>query len=238
MLQENARQLSTPIPLGPWRPLLRGAVLVLAAVVVGLVVVVFIAYLDVSYRYRSHILSPDRVDPRPTAIVFGAGVYPGGRLSPVLVDRMRTAIALYQEGKVDKLLLTGDNSSLYYNEPGHMGEYARSQGVPESALAYDYAGRRTYDSCWRARHIFGQERVILVTQDFHLPRALYLCQQFGVDAVGVAADRRNYAAASWWTLRESIARVAAWFDVHFLRPQPVAGESINIFAPDYIGRIG
>ena len=83
---------------------------------------------------------------------------------------MSTAIALYQAGKVDKLLLTGDNSSLYYNEPGHMGEYARSQGVPESALAYDYAGRRTYDSCWRARHIFGQERVVLVTQDFHLPR--------------------------------------------------------------------
>lgn len=217
---------------------MRGLVLSLTILLTLLVLLGLIAYLDVSYRYRSRILAVSQVERRPAAIVFGAGVYPGGHLSPVLADRMRTAIALYKQGKVDKLLLTGDNSSIYYNEPGHMGEYARSQGVPESALAYDYAGRRTYDSCWRARHIFGLDRVVLVTQDFHLPRALYLCEQFGVDAVGVPADRRFYAAAPWWTLRESVARVAAWFDIHVRHPQPIAGDAIDIFAPDYYGRIG
>lgn len=191
-----------------------------------------VAYLDVSLRYRSRIVSAEEVERRPVAIVLGAGVYPSGRLTPVLADRMRTAIDLYQAGKVQKLLLSGDNSVVEYNEPARMGDFARDQGLPEAALAYDYAGRRTYDSCWRARHIFGQRQIVIVTQAFHLPRALYLCQQLGVDAVGVAADRRFYTAAPFWTVRESLARITAWLDVHLLHPQPIGGPPIDLFAQD------
>jgi len=190
-------------------------------------------YLDVSYRYRQRLLSPEAVDQRPVALVFGAGVYPNGQLPPVLADRVRTAADLYHQGKVSKLLMSGDNRFLDYNEPAHMGDFARGLGVPTSALAYDYAGRRTYDSCYRAKHIFGQDRLVLVTQAFHLPRALYLCQQLDIDAVGVSADLRPYRGAAWFSLRETLARIRAWLDVHVRAPAVVGGEPIDIISPDY-----
>jgi SanA protein len=214
------------------RPRLSKAILVALTLAGFASLLALIAYLDVSLRYRNRIVKAEDVDQRPVAIVLGAGVYPSGRLTPVLADRMRTAIDLYQAGKVQKLLLSGDNSVIEYNEPARMGDFARDHGLPEAALAYDYAGRRTYDSCWRSRHIFGQRRVVIVTQAFHLPRALYLCQQMGVDAVGVAADRRFYTAAPFWAVREALARITAWLDVHLLHPQPVGGPPIDLFAQE------
>jgi SanA protein len=195
------------------------------------------AYLDVSLRYRSRILSPEQLDHRPVALVLGAGVYPDGRLSAMLADRVLTAVDLYKQGKVDKLLMSGDNSIATYNEPWHMADYAIARGVPEEAIAFDYAGRRTYASCWRAKHIFGLDRVVVITQRFHLPRALYLCQSVGLDAVGVAADRRDYRLANTrYSIREIPARIRAWLDVHILHPPVVGGDPIDIFSPDYKGR--
>ena len=195
------------------------------------------AYLDVTLRYRDRIVSPDEIDHRPVAVVFGAGVYPGGRLSPVLEDRVQTAVDLYKAGKVDKLLMTGDNSIATYNEPAHMADFAIAQGVPEKDIAFDYAGRRTYASCWRAKHIFGLDKVALITQRFHLPRALYLCQELGLDAAGVAADRRDYHLANTRSqIREIPARIKAWLDVHILHPPVIGGDPIDIFSPDYKGR--
>ncbi len=195
------------------------------------------AWLDVSLRYRARMVTPEELDHRPVAIVFGAGVYPDGRLSPMLADRVLTAVDLYKAGKVDKLLMTGDNSIPTYNEPWRMADFAIAHGVPEEDIAFDYAGRRTYASCWRAKHIFGLDRVALVTQRFHLPRALYLCQSMGLDAAGVAADRRDYHLANTrYTLREVPARVKAWLDVHLLYPPVIGGDPIDIFSPEYKGR--
>ena len=198
------------------------------------VIVASLVYLDVSYRYRQRLLAPADVDQRPVALVFGAGIYPNGQLTAVLADRVSTAVDLYNRGKVSKLLMSGDNRFEDYNEPAAMGAYARNLGVPASALAYDYAGRRTYDSCYRLKNIFGEDRVILVTQSFHLPRALYLCQQFDVDAVGVSADLRPYRAAGWFSLRETFARLRAWYDIHVQNPPVVGGDPIDIFATDSI----
>ncbi len=208
----------------------------LISLAVSVPIFVFLAYIDVSTRYADRIFTVEAVAARPVALVLGAGIYPSGRLSAVLADRMHTAMALYEAGKVEKLLLSGDNSIAHYNEPAAMGDFALAAGLPPAALAYDFAGRRTYDSCYRARHIFGLDQVIVVTQAFHLPRALYLCQQAGVDAVGVAADQRAYLRSDWFAFREALARARAWFDVHLLRPQPVGGPRIDIFAPDYQGR--
>ena len=151
-----------------------------------------------------------RVEDQPRiAIVFGAGLTRSGEPTPALYDRVATAVDLYQRGLVNKLLLTGDNRFINYNEPEAMRRTAVKLGVPDEDLVLDYAGRRTYDSCYRAREIFGVNHAILVTQAFHLDRALYLCDTFGIDSVGVVADRRNYTASAqtWWSIREAVATV-------------------------------
>jgi SanA protein len=143
-------------------------------------------------------------------------------------------VELYLRGKVNKLLFSGDNRNEYYDEPGAMREYALSQGVPEDAIVLDYAGLRTYDTCYRARSIFGIEHAILVTQGFHLPRALYTCNALGINAVGVAADNYRYRAFSMliWNIRESLATIGALVDLHFTRPYPVLGQPQPIFPPE------
>jgi SanA protein len=169
----------------------------------------------------------------PVVIVFGAGLWRDGTPTAVLKDRIATASELYFSGKVQKILMSGDNSYLDYNEPGAMREYALSLGVPETAIVQDYAGRRTYDTCYRARDIFGVNNAILVTQSFHLPRALYTCNALGLKAVGVASDQREYRLGSslYWNLRELPATLTALLDVHLLRPVPILGQSEPIF-PD------
>jgi SanA protein len=141
---------------------------------------------------------------------------------------MDTAIALYQAGKVNKLLLSGDNRVVDYNEPERMAEYALAREVPRGDLILDYAGRRTYDSCYRARTIFGLHEAVLVTQAYHLPRALFTCDRLGLQVTGVEADRRQYIYQSWYRLRELLALGRAWFDVTLLRPLPVLGEPIAV----------
>ena len=167
----------------------------------------------------------------PVAIVFGAAVYPGGRPSPVLADRVVAAVELYRAGKVRKLLFSGDNQTLDYNEPAAMLNLAHSLGIPKSATQPDYGGRRTYDTCYRARHIFQVKRAILVTQAFHLPRALLTCRALGIDAVGYAADRRVYPPNEivWWYIREGLALTRALVDVTLRREPPVMGEPIPLF---------
>jgi SanA protein len=161
----------------------------------------------------------------PVAIVFGAGLYRNGTPMPVLADRVDTAVGLYKDGIVQKLILSGDNRFPEYNEPESMRQLAIKLGVPDSALVLDYAGRSTYDSCYRARFVFGVKKAILVTQEFHLPRAVYLCGQMGIDAFGVIADRRVYHFSSLvqWNLREWAACFFAILETQITHPQPLLG---------------
>ena len=169
--------------------------------------------------------------PGRAAIVFGAGLYRDGQPTPVLRDRVATAAELYFAGKVDKLLMSGDNRFEYYNEPGAMRNYALELGVPDEAIVMDYAGRRTYDTCYRAGAIFGLEEAVLVTQRFHLSRAIFTCNNLGVKAVGVEADRRVYLRRSQvsWSIRESIATTVALWEVWVSRPVPVLGNPEPIY---------
>ncbi len=181
------------------------------------------------HRYADKIYKiVEEAPAMPVAIVFGAGYWPGGRLSDALADRMDTAIDLYRAGKVNKLLLTGDNRFVNYNEPAVMADYALAQGVPRDDLVLDYAGRRTYDSCYRAKAIFGVKQAVLVTQEFHLPRALFTCQRLGLDTAGVLADRHRYVRGLWYELRELFALARAWLDVNLLKPLPVLGDPIPV----------
>lgn len=180
----------------------------------------------VERRYEDRIFeSIERVPPRPVALVLGAGLWPDGSLTPILTDRVATAAELYREGKVEKLLCSGDNRRVDYNEPQAMKDYAVRLGVAEEDVVLDYAGRRTYDSCYRARAIFGVDDPLVVTQRFHAARSVYTCQALGLDAVAVTADRRVYSSEQViWKTREYMALVLAWWDVNVRHPVPVLGE--------------
>lgn len=168
----------------------------------------------------------------PVAIVFGAGLQKDGSPSPVLKDRVTAAVELYKGGKVVKLLMSGDNRFIDYNEPAAMRDYAFSLGVPVEDIVLDYAGRRTYDTCYRARDIFGLNEALLVTQKFHLPRAIFTCNNMGIKVNGVIADLRDYHdhAERFWNLREIPATLVAVWQVWVSKPLPVLGEPEPIFA--------
>jgi vancomycin permeability regulator SanA len=179
-----------------------------------------------AYRYSD----PAAVPPRRVALVFGAGVVRGWP-TPALAQRIRGAADLYHQGQVEKLLMTGDNSRVEYDEVSAMRLYAIELGVPAEDITLDYAGFSTYESCYRARDIFGVQEAVLVTQHYHLPRAVYTCRQLGVDAVGYGLpdwlhDRANmpvrYSDREMvlYTAREVLATLKALWQVHVSRPLP------------------
>ena len=123
--------------------------------------------------------------------------------------------------------MSGDHSTVHYNEPEAMRQYAIQLGVPEKDIILDYAGFRTYDTCYRAKHIFQVDKAILITQRFHLPRALYLCSELGMDAVGVEAQGHQYSRSlrTFWSIREMVAAFVAIWEVNVTKPQPILGKS-------------
>ena len=169
---------------------------------------------------RGRLFVASEVPPRDVALVFGAGVLPDGALSAPLSDRVRAAAELYQTAKVRKLLMSGDNSRQNYDESTAMKAYAVTLGVRPEDVVLDYAGFHTYDSCYRARAVFGVHSAILVTQRFHLARALFTCTGLGVDAVGVPADQQRYQRALWYRIREELARARAFLQVKLTHPKP------------------
>ncbi len=206
------------------RPWLLAAVALVALALGGLLA----ARHAVLHAARGRLHDEKSAPPRPVAIVFGAAVG-----SQVLRDRVATGAALYHAHKVRHLLLSGDNRRRSYDEPRAMRKLALDLGVPGDAIVLDYAGRRTYDSCARARQIFGVGGAILVTQGFHLARAIYLCQHLGLgDVVGVAADRQAYPAGPWFEARELGASLRAWLDVNLWKPRVVGGPAEPILDGD------
>ncbi len=179
----------------------------------------YVQLITTRWRYET----TQQVPLEPVAIVFGAGVWADGTPTPMLADRISAAAELYRLGRVQKLLMTGDNSTTYYDEVTAMKRYAIDLGVPDAAITLDYAGFSTYESCYRARDIFGIKKAVLVTQRFHLPRAVYTCRQLGVDAVGLATpdwEIYGHKRIYYYTLREMLASVKALLEVHVLRPLP------------------
>jgi SanA protein len=161
------------------------------------------------------------------ALVLGAQVQPDGRMSTMLADRVSQAVALWRAGKVDRLLVSGDHSRWSYDEPGTMRNALLAAGVPAGAIFTDHAGFNTWASVVRARKVFGVESAIVVTQGFHMPRALYLARAAGLSAQGLDADLRGYGAQGKKSdLREVLARVKAVGDgtigAHVLLGPPIA----------------
>jgi len=199
-------------------------------VVLGLLVLI-VPRIVTGVCARGKVYAASEIQTRRVAIVFGAGLWRDGSPTPILIDRVTAAADLFFAGKVEKLLMSGDNRFVDYNEPEAMRQLALSLGVPDDAVVLDYAGRRTYDTCYRAQAIFGVTEAILVTQAFHMPRAIYLCNHLGVDSLGVESDLRLYRKSSMltWNLRELLATTAALWDVNISHPVPVLGKPEPIF---------
>lgn len=165
-----------------------------------------------------------QVPPTPVALVLGAGVGPDGRPSLFLKARLDLAAELYRQGIAKVLLVSGDNSTHAYDEPTVMRDYLIAAGIPAAHVVPDFAGRDTYDSCARATRVFGVDHLLLVSQSYHLPRALAICRALGVDAVGVGDDSVARYESVWRSgvLREYPANVKAVWDVTSQR-DPILG---------------
>jgi SanA protein len=194
-------------------------------------VILFLPRLVTGVYAADRIYGVEEAPVKRVAIVFGAGLRRDGTPTAILRDRVETAVNLYFDGKVEKILMSGDNRFENYNEPESMRQYALSLGVPPAAIALDYAGRRTYDTCYRARAIFGVESALLISQKFHLPRAVFLCNTLGLESDGVEANGRRYRnrALLIWNIREQLATVGAFLDVYVSNPIPVLGDPEPLF---------
>ncbi len=139
-------------------------------------------------------------------LVLGAGVRPDGSPSPMLADRVETGLEVYAAGLAPVLLMSGDHGQVGYDEVGCMLALALEAGVAAEDVFLDHAGFSTYESVLRAKEVFGAESMVVVTQGYHLHRALYMAEKLGIDAIGIAADRRKYAGQFMRDLRETVAR--------------------------------
>ena len=161
-------------------------------------------------------------------MVLGALVYGDKGLSPMLEDRVTTGMQLYNGGASDRLMMSGDHGREDYDEVNHMKDYAVDHGIPAETVFMDHAGFSTYESMARARDVFEVQSVIICTQAYHLPRAIYLARSLGLEAYGVAADRRDYGNEVYNETREFLARIKAFGSAIF-QPKPTyLGEAIPI----------
>jgi vancomycin permeability regulator SanA len=162
-----------------------------------------------------HLYTEQTVPAAPVALVLGAQVYPGGTPSPFLEARLDLARRLLEAGKVKVLLVSGDNMRHEYDEPTAMRAWLMEHGVPERKIVRDYAGFDTYDSCARAKRVFGVTQLVVVTQTFHLPRAVMVCRRLGLDATGVGDDSVSRYTEVWKnnSRREYGACVKVVYDV-------------------------
>lgn len=161
-------------------------------------------------------------------LVLGAGVRSDGSPSHMLEDRLLTAIKLYENGVCPKILMSGDHGSAGYDEVNTMKDFAIEKGVPSEDIFMDHAGFSTYESIYRAKDIFEAKSVIIVTQRYHLYRAVYLAESLGLKATGVPADLRSYSGQSYRDLREHIARAKDFFYAIF-KPEPTyLGDTIPV----------
>ncbi|MBB5808079.1 vancomycin permeability regulator SanA [Saccharothrix ecbatanensis] len=158
----------------------------------------------------------------PVGLVLGAGLTSAGTPTAFLAGRLDVAADLYRRGKVEVLLVSGDNSRTGYDEPSAMRTYLIDKGVPEELVVADYAGLDTWDSCTRAKRIFGVERATVVTQEFHLPRAVALCRSAGIEAFGVGHDtsRQWATTTAYGHFRETAAAAKAMWDGLVAKPEP------------------
>ncbi|MBR5312705.1 MAG: YdcF family protein [Clostridia bacterium] len=186
--------------------------------------------LHICYAVHDRIVPPESAyyTDADCILILGAGVRADGSPSHMLEDRLLTGIGLCRNGMMRPLLMSGDHGSKEYDEVNCMKNYAAAAGIPEEKIFMDHAGFSTYESLYRAKDVFGAEKIVIVTQEYHLYRALYVAEALGLDAVGVSADLRTYYGQSMRETRELAARVKDWLYT-ILKPLPTyLGDPIDL----------
>jgi SanA protein len=162
------------------------------------------------------------------ALILGASVKPNKEMSDIFRDRVDTAIKLYENKKVSKIIVSGDHGKKYYDEVEAAKKYLLEKGIPPDDIFLDHAGFDTYDSLYRAKHIFDVKSMIVVTQNFHLPRAMFIAKKLGHNAYGFSADLHSYSGAEKMFIREIFADVKAYFDILLDEKPQFLGPKINL----------
>ncbi|MCY6370731.1 SanA/YdcF family protein [Clostridium ganghwense] len=200
----------------------------LLTIIIG-AVTIFLIDSHVKKEGAKYIVKPEAAPKVDAVLVLGAAVFRGGIVSPILSDRLDTALELYNKNKADKFLLTGDHGQVNYDEVNAMKNYIEEQNVESKNIFLDHAGFSTYESMYRAKEIFKVKKVIIVTQGYHLMRSVYLARKMGIEAYGVASDKRQYINMDKYKMREVAARCKDFVFVNILKPEPkYLGKTIPI----------
>jgi len=173
-------------------------------------------------RAEPYLLTPEQAQQLGDAdciLVLGCYVYNNGNPSAMLEDRLRRGVELYEAGVSEKLLMSGDHGTKGYDEVGTMKAYATEREIPSQNVFMDHAGFSTYESMYRAAEVFEADKIVIVTQKYHLYRAVYAARALGLDAYGVAADYRSYSGQIMRDIREVLARCKD-FAICILQPEP------------------
>ena len=182
---------------------------------------------------KAHILSPEdaaKLENVDCILVLGCAVWDNGQPSHMLGDRLQRSLELYEKGAANKLLMSGDHGQDSYDEVNVMKSFAVGSGVPAENVFMDHAGFSTYESMYRAKEIFQADKIIIVSQEYHLYRAIYIARQLGIEAYGVSADYRSYVGQGARDFREVLARAKDWVGCIF-KPEPTyLGETIPIWS--------
>lgn len=204
----------------------RAAVRAISITVLSVLVIVMLVPLGMRALVKKHIYdAPDNVPQTRAALVLGASVA-RGKPSPVLEERAHTAVALYMMGKVSKILVTGDNGALTHDEVTPVRKYLTDAGVEPEDIFLDHAGFDTYSSMYRARDVFQADSLAIVTQDFHIPRAVFVARRLGIQAYGVVPERGQGDVYDY--IREIPASVKALYDLAIGRAPKYLGEAIPL----------
>ena len=190
------------------------------------VLLIFIINVTIN-KNRNNICDLNNTN-KQAALVLGARVWANGKMSDIFRDRVETGLRLYNQNKVQKILISGDHGRKDYDEVNAAKLYLLERGVLPEDIFLDHAGFDTYDSLYRAKNIFKVTSLIVVTQNFHLPRALYIAKKIKIDACGVSADLHNYIGEKKRNRREVLANIKAWLDILVDSSPTYLGGVINI----------
>jgi SanA protein len=205
---------------------------VLGSTAIFIAIILFVVTVNVailSYALPHIYVDATKIPTADVVLVLGARVYTNGNLSPILKDRVDTAMELYRAGKAKKFLVSGDHGRKNYDEVNTVKQYLLEvEKIPAEDVFLDHAGFDTYDSIYRARDIFQIKKIIVPTQNFHLPRAVYIGNKLGIETYGISADKHIFANEKYNEFREVFARVKTWMSVFFHAKPKFLGTAIPV----------